>query len=97
MDKKEFKIDKFVRGICIYLIDNNPYDKLDIDIWIDSLFVGSFEVYHYTDINDDYQGKTTSIFRTNFRKFRTTGIIKIMVKTKLLYEQNQMYLLTSCE
>jgi len=81
----KFTTNKFIHGITINLIDNNPYSKLMIDIWFDNLYTGSYEVPHLANIDDDCFGSSTSIFRTKITPVKTSGIIKIVVKTKLLY------------
>ncbi len=86
----------FIYGIIIELIDNEPYKKIEVDMWFDSLYTGSFEVPWYTDINNGCFGKTTSIFKTKFRPIKTTGTIIIKVKTYLLYnDQVSVKLLTN--
>ncbi len=92
----KFKSNDFIHGIIVQLVDNNPYSKLTVDIWIDSLFTGSFEVPHCADINDDCFGSDTSIFRTNFKSFKTSGTIIAKISTKLLYnDQITLKLLTN--
>lgn len=82
---ESFKTDDFVYGLTISLIDNNPYDKLDVDIWFGHLLFGSFTVPHAFNINDDHFGRDTSVFKIQFNPFKTTEKIKIKVKTELLY------------
>jgi hypothetical protein len=90
-----FNTDDHIHGLVIELVDNNPYPNLEIDIWFDSLHTGTFNVPHYVDINDDCFGSDTSIFRTDFKPFKTTKIIKIKIKTELLYNDKiTMQLLT---
>lgn len=80
-----FKTTDFVTGIIINLIDNNPYSKLTIDIWFEQLYVGSYDVPHAFDIEDDYLGRSLAIFKTLFKPFKTTENIKVQIKTKLLH------------
>jgi hypothetical protein len=89
-----FKTDDFVHGLTISLIDNNSYDKLDVDIWIDYLLFGSFSVPHSFDIDDDHLGRNTSVFKIFFNPFKTTKTIKIKVKTELYNDLVTMKLLT---
>jgi hypothetical protein len=91
-----FKTDDYVHGITLELIDNNPYNKIAVDIWIDRLFVSSYNIPRIFDTNDDYLGRSTAVFKMLFRPFRASKIIKIEVKTKLLYnDQIIIKLLTS--
>jgi len=91
-----FKTDEYVYGIFMELIDNNPYNKITVDIWFEHLYLGSYDIPHKFDIDDDHLGRSTAFFKTQFRPFKTTKTIKIMVKTKLLYNDLiTMKLLTS--
>ena len=75
----------FVYGLVVLLVDNNPYDSIEVDILIDNLYVGSYAVPRLVNIDNDCFGSSTAIFKKEFRPFKTTGKIKIMIKTKLLY------------
>ena len=90
-----FKTKNDIYGLIVELIDNNPYDKITVDIWIGKSYTGSYEIPHSFDINDDHFGKSTAIFTTRFKPFKTSEMIKIKIKTKLLH--NDQIIMNLCE
>jgi hypothetical protein len=81
--EQNFKTCEFIHGITIELIDNNPYDYLDVEIFFGNISKGIYKVKHFIDIDGD---QSTAIFKTFFKPFKSSEIIKITVKTDLLYK-----------
>lgn len=100
---QEFKTNDYVCGITVNLIDCNPYDKIVIDVYIGHLYVNTYEIPHFTDINDDHLGGNTAVYKTRFTPFRTNKMIYTKIKTKLSDEEKKdkkavkIYLLTQVE
>jgi hypothetical protein len=76
---------------------DNEHAEVTVEMWIspteesDSwLYVASHKVPHFVNIDNNHLGGTTSIFKTFFAPFRTTGVIRLLVETKL----NNVHLLT---
>ncbi len=76
----KFTTKKFINGIIIELMDNDPYLNLEVDMWFDSLYVSSIIVPYHACINNDCY---IAIFRTTFKPLKSSGTIKIEIKTKL--------------
>lgn len=90
-----FKVDEYVDGISIEVVGSDSCNKISVDVSFGNLYLGSYDVLHKFDIDDDHLGKSTSFFETCFRAFKTTEMIKVMVKTKLRCTSITMELLTS--
>lgn len=90
-----FKTEKEIHGITIDLINNNPYEKIVIDTWLGELYSGSYEISHSFDIDNDHLGRSTAVFKSLFKPFKTSEMIKIKIKTKLYNDQVIMKLLTN--
>lgn len=90
MTEFKFKLNSNIVGAIIELIDNQWFDFIVVDIFVNSLIVGSFKIFHFANIDDDHFGKTTSIFKTFFKSFKTTGTIRMVIRTKLECTKDQI-------
>lgn len=82
-----FRTDDFISGIFISLVDNNPYDILEVDILFGDLPLGKFNIPRLCEITDSYLGKDVAVFKLNFGPVKTTLPIKVFINTELIHNK----------